>query len=319
MELVNQPFVKAPPQPPADLSEPQFYLNRELSLLAFNQRVLELAEDISVPLLERLRFLCISTSNLDEFFEIRVGVLKQQIALNIPQPGPDGLSPQEQLRRIGEDAHRLVARQYDVLNDVLLPALEEKNIRFVRRTHWNREQAEWVREYFVSKVLPVLTPLGLDPAHPFPRVLNKSLNFIVTLEGKDPFWRDSSQAIVQAPRSLPRLIRMPEKLARGPDDFVFLSSMIHAHVAELFPGMTITGSYQFRATRNSDLFVSEEDIDDLLSALKGELPTRHYGQAVRLEITDTAPQQNVDFLLQEFELDTADVYRVNGPVNLHRM
>ncbi|MCG5512707.1 polyphosphate kinase 1 [Ectothiorhodospira shaposhnikovii] len=302
-----------------DLTNPELYLNRELSLLAFNQRVLELAKQETIPLLERLRFLCISSTNLDEFFEIRVAGLKQQLQLGVNTPGPDGLSATEQLTRVGQLAHTLVDDQYATLNDILIPALAEQNIHFVRRTHWSDEQAAWVKDFFDRELLPVLSPLGLDPAHPFPRILNKSLNFIVTLEGKDAFGRESRMAVVQAPRSLPRLARLPREIAKGDYDFVFLSSILHAHVGELFQGMTVTGCYQFRLTRNSDLFVHEEEIDDLLMALEGELPQRNYGEAVRLEVADNCPTKVAEFLLRQFKLGPDDLYQVNGLVNLNRL
>jgi polyphosphate kinase len=295
------------------------FINRELSQLAFNRRVLELAEDESLPLLERLRFLCISSTNLDEFFEIRVAGLKQQVALSISRMGPDGLSPQEQLTQIYAQAHALVDDQYRVLNEILIPALDAEDIRFVRRTEWNEAQAHWVKNYFLRELLPVLSPLGLDPFHPFPRILNKSLNFVVTLEGKDAFGRDSGVALVQAPRSLPRLIRLPERISRKGPHFVFLSSILHEHVGELFPGMRVVGCAQFRATRNSDLFVAEEEIEDLLIALEGELPSRNYGDAVRLEVADNCSERATSFLLQKFKLQPEDLYRVNGPVNLNRL
>jgi polyphosphate kinase len=302
-----------------DLSNPELYLNRELSLLAFNQRVLDLAKDASIPLLERLRFLCISSTNLDEFFEVRVAGLKQQVQLGVNTPGPDGLSAAEQLARIGTQAHALVQDQYRTLNEVLIPALETEDVRFLRRTHWNAEQADWVREFFSQELLPVLSPLGLDPAHPFPRILNKSLNFIVTLEGRDAFGRESRMAVVQAPRSLPRIIRVPREIARGDYDFVFLSSILHAHVGDLFQGMKVTGCYQFRLTRNSDLFVREEEIDDLLMALEGELPQRNYGEAVRLEVADNCPDDTAQFLLRQFKLAPEDLFQVSGLVNLNRL
>lgn len=302
-----------------DLRAPEFYLNRELSLLAFQKRVLEQAKDPATPLLERLRFLCISSTNLDEFFEIRVAGLKQQIALGSFQARPDGLGPHEVLKRISSEAHELVNEQYRVLNEVLIPELERERIRFLRRTQWTQQQAAWVRRYFNQELSPVLSPLGLDPAHPFPRVLNKSLNFIISLEGKDAFGRDTGIAIVQAPRSLPRLIPVPPAYAQGPHDFVFLSSILHAHVGDLFPGMRATGCYQFRVTRNSDLFVDEEEVEDLLHALEGELPSRHFGDAVRLEVADNCPPEYVNFLLQQFRLGADDLYQVNGPVNLNRL
>jgi polyphosphate kinase len=302
-----------------DLTAPEYYINRELSWLEFNRRVLMLALDESMPLLERLKFLSISCTNLDEFFEIRVGRLKQQLHMDAISVGPDGLTPYDQLVRISAVAHEFVGEQYRILNDVLIPALDAQQIRFVRRTTWNAAQARWVASYFERELAPVLSPLGLDPSHPFPRVLNKSLNFIISLEGQDAFGRTSGIAVVQAPRSLPRLIRLPPEVAQGPDDFIFLSSVIHAHVHELFPGMRVKGCYQFRVTRNSELFVDEEETDDLMHALEDELYTRHYGNAVRLEVADTCPQEVAQYLLDEFDLTEADLYRVSGPVNLNRL
>ncbi len=312
----NPPEYSAPSM---DLHSPQLYINRELSLLAFNQRVLELGFDPHLPLLERLRYLCISSTNLDEFSEIRVSGLKQQVTHGINASGPDGISAREQLNRIAEQAHALVNRQYRLFNEELVPALAKESIHFIRRTHWNPEQAEWVRHYFHRELLPVLSPLGLDPAHPFPRILNKSLNFVVTLEGKDAFGRDSGIALVQAPRSLPRLIQMPANECRKDYCLIFLSSIIHAHVDTLFPGMQVTGCYQFRVTRNTDLFVDEEEINDLKRALEGELPSRNYGEAVRLEVADNCPPETANFLLHQFGLEKEDLYQVNGPVNLNRL
>ncbi|MFZ5536068.1 MAG: polyphosphate kinase 1 [Pseudomonadota bacterium] len=294
-------------------------INRELSLLKFNRRVLELAMDEAVALLERLRFLCISSSNLDEFFEVRVASLIQQLRAGVTRAGECGMTPAEQLEKVYHEAHLLVADQYRVLNDVMIPALREAGIRFVRRTHWNKGQAVWVREYFLSELAPVLTPLGLDPAHPFPRVLNKSLNFVVTLEGEDDFGREGRMAVVQAPRSLPRIVRMPEPAGSGPHDFVFLSSIIHAHVDELFPGMKVTGCYQFRVTRNSDLLVDVDVDEDLLEVLQGELLERNYGDAVRLEVADNCPDEVADYLLEEFDLSRRALFKVHGPVNLNRL
>jgi len=302
-----------------DLTNPDYYINRELSLLQFNRRVLDLAQDESVPLLERLKYLCISSSNLDEFFEVRVAGVKQQLQLGISTTGADGLLPHEQFDQIQSVAHDLVHDQYMVLNKILIPELAEEGIRFLRRTHWNTDQARWIKSYFTREVLPVLSPLGLDPAHPFPRILNKSLNFIVTLEGKDAFGRENGIAIVQAPRSLPRIIRLSDAVSGAPYDFVFLSSIIHAYVEELFPGMKVTGCYQFRVTRNSDLFVDEEEAEDLLSALEGELPSRNYGDAVRLEVADNCNSKGVQFLLHQFKLGEEDLYQVHGPVNLRRL
>ncbi len=303
-----------------DLRNPEWYFNRQLSLVAFNERVLAQASDTANPLLERLKFLCIASSNLDEFFEIRVAGLSQASELGVPQSGPDSRTPQQLLREISQRAHKLVEEQYQVLNDEVIPALAEAGIRFLRRSEWSAAQKTWVREYFEQELLPVLSPLGLDPAHPFPQVLNKSLNFIVSLEGKDAFGRSSGMAVVQAPRALPRIIRMPDELdGSGPADFVFLSSIIHAHVTDLFPGMNATGCYQFRVTRNSDLYVDEEEVDDLLRAMEGELPSRRYGEAVRLEVAANCPEPMANFLLEEFGLGIDALYQVNGPVNLNRL
>ncbi len=295
------------------------FLNRELSLLAFNRRVLAQAEDVRVPLLERLRFLSIVSSNLDEFFEIRVAGLKEQIKLGKEVAGLDRRPANEVFAAVSEQARILVARQYELLNKQILPALAAKHIRFLREENWTREQRIWLNDYFVNEMMPLLTPIGLDPSHPFPRVLNKSLNFIVQLEGRDAFGRSSGVAIVQAPRLLPRVIELPEKLAGGRYSFVLLTSVLQAFVAALFEGMNVLGSYSFRVTRNSDLFFEEEEIKDLRTALQGELPQRHFGDAVRLEIAEGCPPLLENQLRQEFELSSHDVYRVNGPVNLVRL
>ncbi|CAG0928760.1 MAG: Polyphosphate kinase [Rhodocyclaceae bacterium] len=297
----------------------EHFLNRELSLLAFNRRVLGQAADAGVPLLERLRFLCIVSSNLDEFFEIRVAGLKEQIKLGAVAPSTDGLAPHEAFSRLAAEAHDLIEEQYDLLNHVILPALEKQGIRFLKRAAWTDVQSAWIRDYFFREVMPVLTPIGLDPAHPFPRVLNKSLNFAIELEGKDAFGRSSGAAIVQAPRVLPRVIRLPEAVAGAPHGFVFLSSVLHANVGELFSGMNVLGCYQFRVTRNSDLWVDEEEIKNLRLALQGELPQRHFGDAVRLEVADSCSGVMTDFLLQQFGLGHDDLYRVPGIVNPVRL
>ena len=302
-----------------NLSNPELYINRELSLLEFNRRVIAQACDEDMPLLERLRFLCIASTNLDEFFEIRVAGIKQQVKFGSVQAGPDSLTPQEVLKRISETAHELVAEQYRVLNEDLIPALEKEKIRLLRRSEWTASTARWIKRYFNSNVLPVLSPIGLDPAHPFPRVLNKNLYFIVSLDGKDAFGRESGLAIVQAPRSLPRVVHVPPENGSGPHDFILLSSIIHAHVGDLFPGMKATGCYQFKVTRDSDLFVDSEEVDDLLRALEGELPSRRFSSAVRLEVADNCPEELGDFLLQKFALGDDDLYMVNGPVNLNRL
>ena len=298
---------------------PAQVLNRELGILAFNRRVLAQAADESVPLLERLRFITIVSSNLDELFEIRVAGLKEQIKLGVSDPGPDGLPPSEAFQAVSREAHALVAEQYRLLNEVVLPALGREGIVFLRREEWTAEQREWIRDFFFRELLPVLTPIGLDPAHPFPRVLNKSLNFVIELEGRDAFGRSSRAAIVQAPRALPRLIRLPSAAAAQGHCFVFLSSILHAHVGELFAGMHVQGCHQFRVTRNSDLFVDEEEINNLRSAVQSELLHRHFGDAVRLEVAQGCSTAMVEYLLQQFGLAEADLYQVDGPVNLYRL
>jgi polyphosphate kinase len=298
---------------------PEHFLNRELQALEFNRRVLAQAEDRAVPVLERLRFLCIVSSNLDEFFEIRLSGVKEQIKLGSAAAGADGLTPLDVFRQVSARAQGIVERQYRLFNEEVLPALAKEGIRFLRRAEWTPGQQEWIRDYFFREMMPVLTPIGLDPAHPFPRVFNKSLNFAVELEGRDAFGRDSRAAIVQAPRVLPRVIRLPKNVAQGQTDFVFLSSILHQHVAELFTGMNVLGCYQFRVTRNSDLFVEEEEVKDLRQALQGELPQRHFGDAVRLEVADNMSESMTRFLLGQFGLAGDDLYVVAGPVNLVRL
>jgi len=302
-----------------NLPSPDTLINRELGILDFQRRVLAQAEDSSMPLLERLRFLCIVSSNMDEFFEVRVAGLKEQIRANTTQRSVDGMTPLQQYRAVSEAAHALVAQQYKLFNDEIVPELAAEGIHFFRRTHWNEAQAAWIRDYFFRELMPVLTPVGLDPSHPFPRVLNKSLNFAVELSGRDAFGRNSGAAVVQAPRSLPRVIRMPEEVAGCEYGFVFLSSILHAHVGELFTGMTVQGCYQFRVTRNSNLFVDDEETKNLREALQGELPQRHYGDAVRLEVADNCSETMASFLLEQFDLEPEDLYQEHGPVNLVRL
>ncbi|MCB9551638.1 MAG: polyphosphate kinase 1 [Myxococcales bacterium] len=303
----------------AGLDDPAYYINRELSLLEFFRRVLATSADPTIPLLERLRFLTITSTITDEFFEIRVAGLKQRIQLGIGRPGADGLSPLETHRRISERVRAMIEEQYRTLNADVLPALEAEGIRLLKRSMWSESQRRWVRDYFDNHVAPVLTPVGLDPAHPFPRILNKSLNMIVSLEGTDAFGRHSDYAVVPVPRCLPRVIRMPADVAEAPHDFVLLSSVVHAHVEQVFPGMTVTGCHQFRVTRNADLWVDEEEVEDLLDALKGQLPRRRYGDAVRLEVADNCSDVALSLLRAQFGLGEADVFRVDGPVNLHRL
>ena len=295
------------------------FLNRELGYLAFNERVLDLVADDANPLLDRLRFLSIADSNLDEFFEIRVAGLKEQMHYRVPTLNPDGLTPQETFRLVAPRAQALVARMYRLFKDVIIPALQHENIHFLYRAAWTDEQRAWIKAYFQREVLPMLSPIGLDPAHPFPKLLNKSLNFAVALTGKDAFGRNSGTAVLQAPRALPRLVRLPEDIAGAEYSFVFLSSILHEHVGELFTGMTVTGWYQFQVTRNSELDLEEEDIKNLRLALQGELTQRQFGDAVRLEVADNCSPDMTEFLLQQFGLAQEDLYRVDGPVNLGRL
>ena len=300
-----------------DLQTPQLYFNRELSFLEFNQRVLEQAKDSRIPLLERVRFLCISCANLDEFFEIRVASLKELLEAGAVQGGPDGMPVPDQLKAIRTRALRLVDEQYQLLNDVLMPELAQNGVVFVSPEMWTKAQAAWLADYFSREVEPVLSPLALDPARPFPKILNKSLNFAVVVEGEDGFGRNSGLAVVQAPRSLPRLIRLPDEL--GSRNFVFLGTIVEAFVSKLFAGMLMRGCYQFRVTRNSDLFVEQEEVDDLLRAVEGELASRRFGDAVRLETAHNCPEEILTYLLEQFGLTGDDLYKVPGQVNLNRL
>lgn len=294
-------------------------LCRELSLLAFNRRVLAQAQDPSVPLLERLRFLCIVSSNLDEFFEVRMAWLKRACKTRAHQILDNGKTPQETMLDVAEQAHRLIKEQYALFNDVLHPELAKAGIHFYRRHTWSPEQQKWISHYFDHELMPILTPIGLDPSHPFPRVLNKSLNFAVELEGTDAFGRPSGMAIVQAPRILPRIVKMPPEICNGEEGFVFLSSILHANVHKLFLGMKVKGCHQFRVTRDSDLIVDDDDLENLRTAIQSELRDREYGDGVRLEVADTCPKHISDFLLDQFKLQPFELYQVEGPVNLVRL
>lgn len=318
-EVAETLDTQAPPQPPIELADKDKYINREASLLEFNRRVLAQAKNPNVPLLERLKFLCISSTNMDEFFEVRLASLYELAKDPSARTLPDKRTPAEAVEMLSNIAHELVNDQYHTLNHILVPELEKENIRFLRRTHWSEKHKEWIRRYFINSLQPVLSPLGLDPSHPFPRLLNKSLNFIVSLEGKDAFGRSNGLAIVQVPRSLPRIIKLPPDATEGENDFVFLSSILHSNVSNLFPGMTVTGCHQFRLTRNTNLFIDEEEVDDIMSALQGELTTREYGGAIRLEVSDRCPKHMYQYLLDEFNMDEHQLYRVTGPVNLHRL
>lgn len=294
-------------------------LNREIGILEFNSRVLAQAEDSKIPLLERIRFLSIVSSNLDEFFEIRMAGIKEQLIDNPLKIGSDGRTIAESYDLVSKQAHDLVNRQYALYQNILIPQLQKVGIQFPLPNLWTNEQQAWAEDFFTDELLPLLTPIALDPAHPFPRVINKSLNFIVQLDGKDAFGRKANLAVVQAPRSLPRLVTMPKRLCGDQETFVFLSSFIQAFVYQLFPGMKVLGCHQFRVTRNSDLFVSDDEVTDLRQALQGELPTRHLGDAVRLETNINIPNDLLQRLCKENNLDNRDCYQVNGPVNLVRL
>ena len=296
------------------------YINRELSLLEFNKRVLAQAEDPDVPLLERLRFLCISCTNLDEFFEIRVAALKQRMEIGALAQGPEKIPAQQVFDAICEQVADLIGQQYELLNQVMFPELTKAGVRFVQSEDWNEEQKDWLSQYFDEQIVPVLTPLTFDPSRPFPRILNKSLNFITRLRGKDAFGRRRHRGMVQAPRSLPRIIRLPDELSEpGEHNFVFLSSIIRMHVDRMFPGLDVDGCYQFRITRNSNLYVDDEEVSDLVRALEGQLEASRYGAAVRIEIGSGCPEDLQEFLLDHFKLEGRDMYLVEGPVNLNRL
>jgi polyphosphate kinase len=281
------------------------YLNREQGILSFNERVLALAMDKRMPLLERLRFLTIVSNNLDEFFEVRVAELKQV--------SPESIEP------LHSRATALIAKQYRLLNDELLPALAIEGVVFHPSHSWNEAVRHWAKSVFKPSIEPLLTPLAINPAHPFPRILNKSLNFIVELEGADVFGQNLSFAIVQAPRLLPRILTVPQAVCGVEHGLVLLSSIVQGFVAELFSGLSIKGVYQFRVTRNSELFLDEDNVADLREALQGELLDRQYGDEVRLEVSSTASAKVVEFLLKKLDLNAKDCYRVDGPVNLTRL
>jgi len=304
---------------PPRLEHPSLYINRELGLLEFNRRVLSMARDPKVPLLERLRYLCICSNNLDEFFEIRVAGLKKQLANDVTGTNPDQLEPAEQLRQISAVAHQLVKQQYNILNKELLPALADQHIVFPPVSDWSKKMRSWASRFFDAELFPVLSPMGLDPSHPFPQLTNKSLNFMVTLRGRDAFGREATRAVVRAPRSLPRIIPVPIEISGGQSQFVLLSTMIQRNLGRLFPGLETKGVYQFRVTRNSDLYLADDDVADLKLALRDELNARDYGNSVRLEVGDDCPSAVSQFLLDQFKLDEQDLYICNGPVNLSRL
>ena len=300
---------------PTGSLEPNLYLNRDLSLLEFNRRVVAQAEDESLPLLERLRYLCIGSSNLDEFFEIRVSSLHARQTSD----SPVSVSANSLLNKINVQCHTLVDYQYAILNRKILPRLAKNGIHIVSHNNRTEAQRAWVKSYFESQIRPLLTPIVLDPAHPFPQVANKSLNFIISLAGKDAFGRGSAIAIVKAPRVLPRVIKLPDELSEDGYTFCLLTSIIHAHISDLFPEREVIAYSQFRVTRDSDLWVDEEEVKNLREALQVSLQNRHFGSAVRLEIAKNCPDDLARFLLNEFNLDESHMYRVNGPVNMGRL
>ncbi len=291
-------------------------IDRDLSILQFNHRVLDWARRPEVPMLERLRFLCIVSSNLDEFFEVRAG---SHLAAAL---GHEVKAPFSQASFLGlaDQAHALVKIQYELFNNAIMPALASANIHVLSHNERNTAQRRWVKQYFEQQVRPLLTPIALDPAHPFPSVANKSLNFIVRLEGRDAFGRENEVAIVKVPRVLPRLIRLPDNVSGGKRSMalVSLSSVIRAHLDGLFPGRGMGEFSQFRVTRHSDLAVDEEEVRNLRTALRQGLQHRHYGQAVRLEVSSGCSEFLSGFLLREFALPNQALYRVHGPVNLVR-
>lgn len=304
----------AVPAPQVGMGPALPLLDRDLSILAFNERVLSWAERKDVPLLERLRYLCIVSSNLDEWFEVRSA---PHVA--VAQTGEERDSyTRTRFAALMDKAQALVAHQYHIYNQALIPAFHTHGIRLISHGERNAAQRRWVHEYFLREVQPLLVPVGLDPSHPFPQVANKALNFIVRLDGVDAFGRANEVAIVKVPRALPRLIPMPQKIAGKQRLFVSISSIVRAHLAELFPGREVTEFSQFRVTRNSDLAVDEEDVSNLRMALRQGLHHRHYGQAVRLEVSASCSAVLANVLLQQHGLPQQALFRVKGPVNLVR-
>ncbi len=297
----------------------QRYNCREISQLQFNLRVVMQGADKSTPVLERLRFLCIASRNLDEFFEVRVAALHQLVKYGTEAQSGEGLTAQEILAEISKQAHSIVKLQYRLLQKSVLTALRKRDIYFLRRHEWDKAQRQWIRQYFRRNILPILSPLGLDSRHPFPRVQNKSLNFMVKLAGKDAYGRSTEYAVVTAPRSLPRIVRLPDEVCNKRDSYVFLSSIIHDNLEDLFPGLKLKGCHQFRVTMDSNLFYDEEEVESLRDVLAGMLPERQYGEAVRLEVVNDCPRDIIRFLREQYQLDADSVYEVNGPVNLYRL
>jgi len=308
------------PMPPADsIAVDTSPINRELSVIAFNRRVLALAQDATIPLLERLRFLTILGSNLDEFFEIRIARIMDQLRTKSPPPGQTLADLRVQYGAIAAMVHALVDDQYRCLNTQVLPSLAAHRVRLMRRSELTDAQRAWVAAAFREQVRPILTPIGLDPAHPFPQVGNKSLNFVIELSGRDAFGRETSIAIVKAPRVLPRVMKLPSSLGAGDNAFLLLSAVIHEHLGELFPGREVVSYSQFRVTRDADLWFDEEEVKNLRQALQGELPHRQFGLPLRLEVAQGCPEHLARFLLGQFDLTEQELYRCDGPVNLTRL
>ena len=307
--------LETPPQPNERFSDPKNFINRELSWLEFNRRVLEEAQDPTQPLIERVKFLTIFSSNLDEFFEIRVAGIKQQIESETSDVGPDGLSPTETFNSIRRVVSELVATQYALWNNELLPQLTENGIRVREVSQLSAKRAAWAHRYFQQEVFPMLTPLAVDASHPFPQLLNKSHNLFVRAKaqrGGEPL-----HAIVQVPRVVPRLIAMPRgKEADEPWDYIYLASLITQHISELFPGLILEGVHPFRVTRNSDLYIDEEEAENLLRTIEQELRRSSRGDAVRLEVEADCPRDFRDLLLEFFDLSEADVYKADGPLSM---
>ncbi len=305
----------AAPEPTAtpQAGDPALMLGRETSILEFNRRVLAQTLRHDVPLLERLRYICIVSSNIDEFFEVRFADYLE--ASRLPNAGVTDADVQA----ITAEAHRLIDEQYTAFNDQLMPLLQRAGIVILNHGERDEAQREWVDQFFQKQVRPLLVPIGLDPSHPFPLVANKALNFIVRLGGKDAFGRENTIAIVKVPRVLPRVIRLPDALVPGKQGFVLLTSVIRAHLGELFPGRAVETFSQFRVTRDSDLEVDEDDVKNLRQALRSGLSSRHFGQAIRLEVVSSCPPELSEFLLEQFDLPEQALYQVNGPVNLVRL
>ncbi len=309
----SRPGAAAPEPRPAAVTAPLRLLDRERSILQFNRRVLAQARRADVPLLERLRYVTIVSSNLDEFFEVRVADHLEAMRRR------DGSVSEADLEAMSTAAHELIDEQYALFNDEIMPALAREGIVVINHAERNAAQRAWVKRFFDEQVRPLLVPVSLDPSHPFPLVANKSLNFIARLAGRDIFGRENQIAIVKVPRVLPRVIRLPREVCGGKQGFVLLTSVIRAHLEELFPGRTVGSFSQFRVTRDSDLEVDEDDTTNLRQALRRHLTRRHFGEAIRLEVVASCPEDLASFLLEQFSLPPAALYKVNGPVNLVRL